>query len=52
MSKETVVAILIVVLGLYVGYRVYENEAARAYPPPACEVFGGSWSTWDGWRCA
>lgn len=54
-KRETVVilavagAVLVIILAVFA--HVASNEAARSHPPLTCELFGGSWNIWDGWRC-
>ena len=43
-----VILIILLVLG---GLRIIGNEMSRNNPPAACQVFGGQWSVWSGWRC-
>lgn len=35
----------------YVVQRVQSNESVRHDPPAACQLVGGTWNWWDGWRC-
>lgn len=42
------ILLALIVLG---GLWVIHNELARSNPPAACQLFGGQWSIWSGWRC-
>ena len=36
---------------MWAGIRVAVNEVARSSPPAECQLLGGTWNVWDGWRC-
>jgi hypothetical protein len=40
-----------VVIVLWAGLRVWNNEQARNNPPVCVQLLGGHWSVWDGWQC-
>lgn len=40
-----------VVVVLWGGLRVWNNEQARNNPPVCVQLLGGHWSVWDGWQC-
>jgi hypothetical protein len=44
-------AVVIIWVALWAGHHVYSAEMNKPYPPPACQLFGGSWNVWDGWSC-
>lgn len=46
-----VLAAAIILAGLFIGWHVLPALAVRDNPPLACQIAGGSWSLWDGWRC-
>jgi hypothetical protein len=35
----------------YGAVRIVSNEASHGAPPAACQLLGGSWDIWNGWRC-
>jgi uncharacterized membrane protein YadS len=41
----------VVAVVLFVGYHVLEAEATKSTPPAACQLLGGHWNIWGGWRC-
>ncbi len=47
-----VLGVVLVLLGLWAGYRVLHAEAVKGNPPAACQILGGQWSIWSGWQCA
>jgi len=50
---RVMVAVMIGALVLiYVVQRIQGNEQVKNTPPAACQLMGGTWSWWDGWRCA
>jgi len=49
--RQAAAVLAIAAVLLYVLARTGENEAARAHPPAVCQLLGGSWNFWDGWRC-
>lgn len=40
--------VLVVIYGLA---RVEFNESVKHNPPETCQLLGGTWTVWDGWRC-
>lgn len=42
---------LALALLVYGQLRIYGNVIARESPPAACQLLGGTWGIWDGWRC-
>ena len=40
-----------IILGLYGCARIYINEQAKNNPPASCQLLGGHWDIWKGWRC-
>lgn len=42
---------LVVIAGGVIALKLYHAQSTRNYPPPACELFGGTWDSWNGWRC-
>ena len=51
-GTRTFLIVLVAGLLLACGFiRIAENEAAKNSPPGACQLMGGSWNFWDGWRC-
>jgi hypothetical protein len=48
---KTLVSLVLVIIVLIVGIRVYSNYQAKDNPPASCQLLGGTWNIWDGWRC-
>lgn len=44
-------AVVLTVLAVLLLLRVMGNEAAKGSPPVACQLLGGQWTLWSGWRC-
>jgi hypothetical protein len=44
-------AVLVILLSLYAGSRVYGNLETRDQVPAACQLMGGKWGIWSGWDC-
>jgi hypothetical protein len=42
------VAVILVLAVVYCWFRVESNESAE---PAACQLLGGQWTLWSGWRC-
>jgi hypothetical protein len=49
--KVFVMTLLMAAAVLYVSGRVWLNLSAHPYPPAACQLLGGTWGPWSGWRC-
>ncbi len=50
-ARYLIAGIIIVALIAWGLDHIAANEAAKADPPVACQLLGGSWSIWDGWTC-
>jgi len=50
-AKVAVASVLAIVVLLYGSVRVAVNVQAEHSPPAMCQLFGGSWNFWNGWRC-
>lgn len=46
-----IAALLIVFIAVYVGSHVLSAESSKGSPPAACQLVGGHWDLWNGWRC-
>ena len=45
------VLFMIVFLVAFSLIRIAVNEQNKSNPPAACQVFGGQWTIWEGWKC-
>ena len=45
------VAVLILIAAIYVGLHIVNAESSKNSPPAACQLVGGHWDIWHGWRC-
>jgi hypothetical protein len=43
---------VLLALALVIGYRIVPALLSAGSPPAACQLTGGHWSLWSGWRCA
>jgi len=50
-GNEWVWVVVALVLVAWALIRVETNIHAKAAPPAACQLLGGTWNIWDGWRC-
>lgn len=46
-----IVAAGVILAGLYGVFHVGMNMVHRGSPPPACQIWGGTWGIWSGWNC-
>jgi hypothetical protein len=44
-------AVIVLVACVCIGLKIAPNLEARNSPPLSCQLLGGSWSLWSGWRC-
>jgi hypothetical protein len=52
MTARDVLAIIAgIVLGLFIMLRIGHALEMRHYPPITCQLAGGHWDLWNGWRC-
>lgn len=42
---------VVAVLAILGALRIAANEIAYSKPPLSCQVLGGNWTIWSGWRC-
>ena len=47
----TVVGVIFIVLALWAGIHVFNALTSKNSPPAACQLLGGQWDIWNGWRC-
>jgi hypothetical protein len=50
-AKGALIAVCIVLVLAYGFLRVAANWSQRGNEPSACQLMGGHWGFWDGWRC-
>lgn len=51
-GRDIAIIILGVLAGAFVLYHVGHAWEVRNYPPVLCQLLGGHWDLWNGWRCA
>lgn len=49
--SAVILCVIAVLLVLFVAAHVLPAIVSRSNPPVMCQVFGGHWSIWNGWRC-
>ncbi len=50
-GRDVVIIVLCVLACVFVLYRVGHALEVRHYPPLSCQILGGHWDFWNGWRC-
>jgi len=50
-KRDALITIAIILALLLGGLRLWDNWNARQSPPIACQLLGGHWNLWDGWKC-
>ena len=50
-NGRVLVILAVAALLLWAGYHVLEAEVTKGTPPAACQLLGGTWDIWSGWRC-
>ena len=48
---RALVGIILVGIILWGVVRVCGNDQGKHSPPAACQLAGGTWNIFDGWRC-
>jgi hypothetical protein len=49
--RRVLIAVAILLVVIWGGWKVMNNEAVKNSPPAACQLLGGHWNVWDGWQC-
>lgn len=44
-------ALVLVIAAVWAIFHVMGNLNAKPNPPAACQLWGGHWTLWSGWRC-
>lgn len=44
--------VAVILAGLFVAWHVLPALMVRDNPPLSCQLAGGTWNLWSGWRCA
>ena len=47
----TVGGVILIVLAVWAAIHVISAETSKDSPPAACQLIGGHWDIWNGWRC-
>lgn len=48
---QAVAAVLLLIAAAYLVVRTGSNLMQEMNPPGTCQVLGGHWDIWNGWRC-
>jgi hypothetical protein len=46
-----VYCIFFVLIGVYIAVHIIPAWLSHDSPPVACQLLGGHWTIWNGWRC-
>jgi hypothetical protein len=49
---KLIVHALVIAVAVFVIAHVASAETSKDNPPAACQLSGGHWDIWNGWRCA
>jgi hypothetical protein len=44
-------SLIAILLAAFVAAHVINAEMSKNSPPVSCQLLGGHWDIWNGWRC-
>ena len=50
-GRDVLVIVLGIAAGLFIMWHIGHALSVRHYQPITCQLLGGHWDIWNGWRC-